>query len=261
MWYTAQYANPTLYSTLDGRRTPLLLRFYCPAVLHAPGQRGRPADDRNCPDPPLQRPDGPQCPPRLPRARPRRPPAPILAPPYAPGHVRCPGARTPPGAAPPQSPDLWHTAQSLDAHLGCRRQLAPGAHQSPGQWRDDPDHLAAEGRALETGHTLADQSRSGRCPKKTQRDRRIRLAQSPRTWGLGWEDAVWWRRLAPPEPQRWSAPKRIMRRKPWRVMASWSALIRLRPSRGGGALSRGVLSGPSPRPVWREAVPAWRHTA
>jgi len=165
MWYISQYANTTLYSTLDCRRTcgigsraPLRLRFYCPSVLHAPGQRGGTADARDCPNPPLQRPDRPQCHPRVPRARTRRPPAPILATPYDPGHVRCPGARTPPGAAPPKSPDLWQTHQSLDSPLGRRGQLDPGAHQSPGQWRNDPDNLAADERALETGQTLDYQS-------------------------------------------------------------------------------------------------------
>jgi hypothetical protein len=161
MWSIAQYANTTVYSILDGRRTcdigsraPLRLRCYCPSVLHAPGQRGGPADARDGPNPPRQRPDRPHCYPCVPRARTRRPPAPILATPYDPGHVRGPGARTPPGAAPPKSPDLWQIHQSLDSPLGRRGQLDPGAHQALGQRRNNPDNLAADGRALETGQIL-----------------------------------------------------------------------------------------------------------
>jgi hypothetical protein len=47
--------------------------------------------------------------------------------------------------------------------------------------------------------------------KKAQRDRLIRLAQQQPDWLLGFEDAVWWRRLAHPALHAWQAEDRPLR--------------------------------------------------
>jgi transposase len=47
------------------------------------------------------------------------------------------------------------------------------------------------------------QSRPRVRPKKTQRDRLIRLAASHPTWALGFQDEVWWSRLARPSLHTW----------------------------------------------------------
>jgi hypothetical protein len=47
------------------------------------------------------------------------------------------------------------------------------------------------------------QSRPGVCTKKSARDRLIRLAASHPTWALGFQDEVWWSRLARPSLQTW----------------------------------------------------------
>src|SRR4029434_10549244 len=210
MRYTSQYANTTLYSTFDDRRTggpdhraPLLPRFYRPAVLYAPGQRGGAADDRHCSHSALQRPDRPQCHLRVPRVGAWRPPAPILTPPYDPGHVRCRRPRPPAGVAPSEPPDLWQTHQPLDTRLGGRDQLCPGADDASGQRGDYPGDPGPDGGALEAGQTLDHQPRSGLRPKKKRRDRLIRLAQTHVTWALGWSDEVWWSRLAQLDQPSW----------------------------------------------------------
>jgi DDE superfamily endonuclease len=47
------------------------------------------------------------------------------------------------------------------------------------------------------------QPRSGVCQEKKQRDRLIRLAAQHPTWVLGFEDEVWWSRLAQPQLHSW----------------------------------------------------------
>jgi DDE superfamily endonuclease len=47
------------------------------------------------------------------------------------------------------------------------------------------------------------QSRPGICAKKARRDRLIRLAQRHPDWLLGFEDEVWWSRLAHPALRAW----------------------------------------------------------
>lgn len=47
------------------------------------------------------------------------------------------------------------------------------------------------------------QPRSGVRPEKKQRDRLIRLAAQHPTWALGFEDEVWWSRLAQPQLHSW----------------------------------------------------------
>lgn len=56
------------------------------------------------------------------------------------------------------------------------------------------------------------QSRSGLRSKKNARDRLIRLAQTESDWALGFEDEVWWSRVAHPRLHAWAeatAPLRL----------------------------------------------------
>ena len=48
-------------------------------------------------------------------------------------------------------------------------------------------------------------------PKKSARDRLIRLAASHPTWALGFEDEVWWSRLAQPALHSWAEPDQSLR--------------------------------------------------
>jgi len=47
------------------------------------------------------------------------------------------------------------------------------------------------------------QPRSGLSPKKKRRDRLIQQALTHPTWALGFEDEVWWSRLAQPDQHCW----------------------------------------------------------
>jgi hypothetical protein len=55
------------------------------------------------------------------------------------------------------------------------------------------------------------QPRSRVCTKKSARDRLIRLAASHPTWALGFQDEVWWSRLARPSLSAWTAEDDVMR--------------------------------------------------
>jgi hypothetical protein len=48
-------------------------------------------------------------------------------------------------------------------------------------------------------------------PKKSSRDRLIRLAASHPTWVLGFQDEVWWSRLGLPALSSWAEPDRPLR--------------------------------------------------
>jgi hypothetical protein len=48
------------------------------------------------------------------------------------------------------------------------------------------------------------QPRPGVCPKKRRRDRLIRWAAAHPDWALGFEDEVWWSRLAAPALHAWA---------------------------------------------------------
>jgi hypothetical protein len=61
------------------------------------------------------------------------------------------------------------------------------------------------------GQALAHQPRSGVRPEKSQRDRLIALARTHPQWALGFEDEVWWSRLAHPALHAWAAPDRPLR--------------------------------------------------
>jgi hypothetical protein len=55
------------------------------------------------------------------------------------------------------------------------------------------------------------QPRSGVCAEKSARDRLIRLVASHPTWVLGFEDEVWWSRLARPALHSWGAADQPLR--------------------------------------------------
>ncbi len=58
---------------------------------------------------------------------------------------------------------------------------------------------------------MADQPRPGVRPEKSARDRLIRLAATHPTWALGFEDEVWWSRLALPALHSWAEPDQPLR--------------------------------------------------
>jgi hypothetical protein len=64
---------------------------------------------------------------------------------------------------------------------------------------------------LEAGQALDHQSRPGVPPKKSARDRLIRLAQTHPAWALGFADEVWWSRLAQPAVRAWTATGQPLR--------------------------------------------------
>jgi DDE superfamily endonuclease len=61
------------------------------------------------------------------------------------------------------------------------------------------------------GQALAHQPRPGVRPEKSQRDRLIALARTHPAWALGFEDEVWWSRLAHPALRAWAEPDRPLR--------------------------------------------------
>jgi transposase len=55
------------------------------------------------------------------------------------------------------------------------------------------------------------QPRSGVCPKKSARDRLIRLARRHPDWVLGFEDETWWSRVARPALHTWALADQPLR--------------------------------------------------
>src|SRR5207248_5392219 len=72
-------------------------------------------------------------------------------------------------------------------------------------------HLAALGHPLETRQALDHQSRPGVRAEKSARDRLIRLVATHPTWVLGFEDEVWWSRLAQPTLHSWAEADQPLR--------------------------------------------------
>ena len=114
-------------------------------------------------------------------------------------------------AAAPESAHLWPPDQSVDLGSGGRGRVCRGAHGASHQWRSDSPGAGPPRRALEARQTLDHQSRSGVPPKKKRRDRLIALAVTHPTWGLGFEDEVWWSRLAQPALHTWAPDAQAMR--------------------------------------------------
>ena len=71
--------------------------------------------------------------------------------------------------------------------------------------------LRAAGRTLEAGQAVDHQPGPAVRPKKSSRDRLIRLAASHPTWVLGFQDEVWWSRLALPALSSWAEPDQPLR--------------------------------------------------
>ncbi len=80
-----------------------------------------------------------------------------------------------------------------------------------GERRDDPRHAAAAGGALAAGQDLDHQPGPRVRTKKRARDRLIRWAAAHPDWLLGFEDEVWWSRLAPPALHAWADGDRPLR--------------------------------------------------
>jgi hypothetical protein len=85
------------------------------------------------------------------------------------------------------------------------------------------------------------QSRPWVCPKKRARDRLIRLADHHPDWALGFEDEVWWSRMAKPNLHAWSEPGEPLRMVQQSVprddpdpkaLACYGLLVRWRPTQG-----------------------------
>src|SRR5436190_95456 len=96
------------------------------------------------------------------------------------------------------------------------RRARPGDRPGAGlRRRDDPPGAEAAGGRLEARQALDHQPRSGVPAEKSARDRLIRLAASHPDWALGFEDEVWWSRLAQPALSAWAAgdqPLRLVER-------------------------------------------------
>src|SRR5205823_5091945 len=64
---------------------------------------------------------------------------------------------------------------------------------------------------LEAGQALDHEPGPGVCPEKRARDRLMRLVATHPTWALGFEDEVWWSRLAQPALHSWAEPGQPLR--------------------------------------------------
>src|SRR4030095_13706234 len=72
-------------------------------------------------------------------------------------------------------------------------------------------HAGAVGHRLEASQALDHQPRPGVRPKKSRRDRLIRLAKTHPDWALGFADEVWWSRVAQPAVRAWTATGQPLR--------------------------------------------------
>src|SRR5262249_57381625 len=92
-----------------------------------------------------------------------------------------------------------------------RGELRTGVDARAGHRRDHPGDAGAAGPAVEARQALDYQPGSGVHPEKSQRDRLIALARTHPQWALGFEDEVWWSRLAHPALHAWAEPDRPLR--------------------------------------------------
>src|SRR5262249_43039039 len=123
-----------------------------------------------------------------------------------------PPRRRPPSPAPPQPARLRQAHQPLDA--GPRRRGLPraGVDGTGAERRGHPPGPEAVGHRLEAGQALADQPRPGVRRQKKVRDELIARAAADPAWVLGYQDEVWWTRLAQPELFAWAGaePLRLL---------------------------------------------------
>src|SRR3989454_10934823 len=211
MWYTPGYAKTFMCTPAyggragnSGNRSPVPVRLYGTPLPDAPRQCRGPVDHHDCAQPALHRSNRPQCHSCLSPPRPRGAAAPLIAPTHHGNHLRCGGLRVPPGPVAPESADVRPTHEPVDARAGRRGQFRPGPDATPGQRRNHSAGPAPVAGVLEAGQALDDQPRSGLSPKKKRRDRLIQQALTHPTWALGFEDEVWWSRLAQPEQHCWT---------------------------------------------------------
>src|SRR4051812_5954822 len=162
----------------------------------AAGDRARPA---------LCGADGPQRRPRLQRRRPGGPDGRLVA-----AEERRAGAgRGRAGAAAGDPAPAAARLRPPEEHLDPRPPGAGGARAraEPGRplGGDDPAGVAAARGGLEAGRALAHQPRSRLRAKKRRRDRLIGLARGRPGWASGFQDEVWFSRLAQPSLHAWAA--------------------------------------------------------
>jgi hypothetical protein len=111
--------------------------------------------------------------------------------------------------------DFGQPDQPLDARSGGRNRARRGLDRRPRQRRDGARHAGPAQGPLEAGQALDRQPRPGVRPKKSARDRPIRLATAHPAWALGFADEVWWSRVARPAVRAWTAtgqPLRLVER-------------------------------------------------
>src|SRR6059036_631058 len=216
--HTARYATSHLRASAEGRRARAprgrlaLVRRLCPPPVPDPaGQRPRRAGPGHRQAPGLRRPDRARGAPRLQRPRRGCPAAGLPEAHDDPGRLRPAGCRAAAGAAAPEPARLRQADQPVDAGPGGRGQLRARLDRHPRQRRDDPPDPQTARRALATGEALDHQPGSRVRAKKSARDRLIRLAASRPTWALGFEDEVWWSRLARPALSSWAGPDQPLR--------------------------------------------------
>src|SRR3954467_7369684 len=96
-----------------------------------------------------------------------------------------------------------------EEHLDPRPPGAGGARAGAEPGRplggDDPAGVAAARGGLEAGRALAHQPRSRLRARKRRRDRLIGLARGRPGWASGFQDEVWFSRLAQPSLHAWAA--------------------------------------------------------
>src|SRR3954471_18808279 len=192
-------------------------------VHRAPGadragerRRAPAADDRARPA--LRHADGPQRHPRLQRQRRSGAGGRLIA-----AEERRAGAGrgrtgTAAGDPAPAAARLRPRAEHLDPRPpgagGARARAEPGRPLGG----DDPAGVAAARRGLEAGQALAHEPRSRLRAKKRRRDRLIGLARGRPGWASGFQDEVWFSRLAQPSLHARAAarPPRLGMRAPGR---------------------------------------------
>src|SRR5437660_3196087 len=82
-------------------------------------------------------------------------------------------------------------------------------------FRGDINHRSNPARLrLEAGQDLDHQPRPGVRAKKGARDRLIRLAEAHPDWVLGYQDEVWWSRLARPGLHAWAGEEPMRLQEP-----------------------------------------------
>ena len=243
MWYTLPYATTLTCTPAHGGRaghlgdrSPVLVRRERAPLPAAPRQCRGPVDHHACARPAWHRLHRPHCHAGVSPTRPRGAAPPLIATTPHGDHFRGWGLRVPAGSVAPESADVRHTHEPVDAGAGRRGQLRPGPDAAPGQRRHHASGPAPLARDLEAGHTWDHPSRCRVCPQQQRRAQLIQWAMAPPTWALGCGDAVCWRRRAPPDHHGWTdaeAPHKLQERTPPTDAPAPQALacdgLRLRP--------------------------------